>query len=48
MTYFIFAGDMLGSIQAPATNILGCLNGVGTKMAGLFRAYQDKLEKEAA
>jgi large subunit ribosomal protein L10 len=39
---------ILGSIQAPATNILRCINGVGTKMAGLFRAYREKLEKEAA
>lgn len=39
---------ILGSIQAPATNILRCVNGVGTKLAGLFRAYHEKLEKGAA
>jgi len=39
---------ILGSIQAPATNILRCVNGVGTKLAGLFRAYREKLEQGAA
>ena len=39
---------VLGSVQAPSRNILGCINGVGTKLAGLIRAYHEKLEKEAA
>lgn len=39
---------MLGSVQAPARNVLGCINGVSTKLAGLMRAYREKLEKEAA
>ena len=39
---------ILGSVQAPARNILGCVNGVAQKLAGLMKAYQEKLEKEAA
>ena len=39
---------ILGSIQSPATNLLRCVNGVGTKLAGLFRAYHEKLGNEAA
>lgn len=39
---------LLGSIQAPATNVLRCVSGVSTKLAGLFRAYQTKLEEGAA
>jgi large subunit ribosomal protein L10 len=39
---------MLGSIQAPAQNILGCVNGVSTKLAGLLKSYCDKLEQAAA
>jgi large subunit ribosomal protein L10 len=39
---------ILGSVQAPATNVVRCINGVGTKLAGLLRAYHEKLEKEAA
>jgi large subunit ribosomal protein L10 len=36
---------MLGSLQAPAQNILGCINGVSTKLAGLLKAYTEKLEQ---
>ncbi len=39
---------MLGSINAPAQNILGCINGVSTKLAGLMKSYCEKLEKAAA
>ncbi len=39
---------ILGSVQAPARNVLGCVNAVPQKIAGLMRAYHDKLEKEAA
>ncbi len=39
---------MLGSINAPAQNILGCVNGVSTKLAGLFKSYCEKLESAAA
>lgn len=39
---------MLGSIQAPAQNLVGCLNAVQTKLAGLLQAYNEKLEKAAA
>ena len=39
---------IVGSVQAPARNVLGCVNGVSQKLAGLMRAYHDKLEKEAA
>ncbi len=39
---------MLGSIQAPAQNILGCVNGVSTKLAGLLKSYCEKLEQAAA
>ncbi len=39
---------MLGSIQSPAQNILGCVNAVPTKLVGLLQAYCEKLEKAAA
>ncbi|MCG3195945.1 MAG: 50S ribosomal protein L10 [Candidatus Omnitrophica bacterium] len=39
---------ILGSVQAPPRNLLGCINGVATKLAGLFKAYHDKLEQQAA
>lgn len=39
---------ILGSIQSPPRNVLGCINGVSTKLAGLFRAYREKLETQAA
>jgi large subunit ribosomal protein L10 len=38
---------ILGSVEAPARNVLGCFNGVATKLAGLFKAYQDKLQAAA-
>lgn len=38
---------ILGSIQAPARNVLGCVNGVGTKLAGLLHAYKEKLQEAA-
>ena len=39
---------ILGSVQSPATNVLRCIQGVPTKLAGLFRAYHEDLEKKAA
>lgn len=39
---------ILGSVQAPPRNLLGCINGVATKLAGLFKAYEDKLGQQAA
>jgi large subunit ribosomal protein L10 len=39
---------ILGSIQSPATSVLRCVQGVSTKLAGLFRAYHEDLEKKAA
>jgi large subunit ribosomal protein L10 len=39
---------VLGSIEAPATNTLRCISGVATKLAGLLKAYQEKLEQQQA
>ncbi|MDX9753808.1 MAG: 50S ribosomal protein L10 [bacterium] len=39
---------ILGGINAPARNLLGCFNGLGRKLHGLMTAYAEKLEKEAA
>ncbi len=38
---------ILGGIQAPARNLLGDIQGVPRKLAGLFRAYEKKLEEAA-
>jgi large subunit ribosomal protein L10 len=39
---------ILGSVEAPASNVLRCVQGVSTKLAGLLRAYHEDLEKKAA
>ena len=39
---------ILGSVQSPASNVLRCVQGVSTKLAGLFRAYHEDLEKKEA
>lgn len=39
---------MLGSINAPATNLLGLVKASSNKIHGLITAYAEKLEKEAA
>jgi large subunit ribosomal protein L10 len=39
---------ILGGIKAPASGILGGVKGLHQKLHGLFTAYTEKLEKEAA
>lgn len=38
---------ILGGIQAPASNILGGVQGLSRKLASLMRAYEKKLEEAA-
>ncbi len=40
--------QILGGIQAPSRNILGCIKGLHNKLHGLMVSYHQKLEDEAA
>ncbi len=39
--------NILGGVKAPASNILGCVKGLGNKLHGLMTAYVEKLEEAA-
>ncbi len=38
---------ILGSVKAPASNVLGCVKGLHNKLHGLMKAYCEKLEDAA-